>query len=241
MDSRKKYAKITSCSVPTILLQQTKARTYKCRKYTFTLNTKLFITFRVRHSRGEMYTGHGRLCVCMCVSVPRRIPTLLHGPECNLGVMAGVPSSCALLDGFAIRAWVSLLWQHTAEREMSASACTRSMPGYRLRIAWVVDDAKCILVMRVCVCVCVSVARRITAWTPDLTWQGLKWAGSQTRHTLICRVSTGSLWEVILLRTSSLKMLAKMRPDRLKMHQKAFGGGAPPDPLGEFPQTPSWV
>jgi len=104
MDSRKKYAKITSCSVPTILLQQTKARTYKCRKYTFTLNTKLFITFRVRHSRGEMYTGHGRLCVCMCVSVPRRIPTLLHGPECNLGVMAGVPSSCALLDGFAIRA-----------------------------------------------------------------------------------------------------------------------------------------
>ena len=29
-----------------------------------------------------MYIGHSRLCVC--VSVPRRIPTLLHGPECNL-------------------------------------------------------------------------------------------------------------------------------------------------------------
>ena len=40
------------------------------------------VTFRVRHSRGEMYIGHGRLYVCH--SVPRRIPTLLYGPGCNL-------------------------------------------------------------------------------------------------------------------------------------------------------------
>ena len=40
--------------------------------------------------------------------------------------MVGVPSSCALLGGFAIGAWVSLLRQHSAEREMSASACTLS-------------------------------------------------------------------------------------------------------------------
>jgi len=33
------------------------------------------------------------------------------------------------LGGFAIGAQVSLLWQHSAEREMSASACTCSMPG----------------------------------------------------------------------------------------------------------------
>jgi len=38
-------------------------------------------TFRVRRSRGEMYIGHGRLCVCL--SVPHRIPTLLHRPGCN--------------------------------------------------------------------------------------------------------------------------------------------------------------
>jgi len=44
--------------------------------------------------------------------------------------MVGVPSSCALLDGFAIGSRVSLLCQHSAEREMSASACTRSMPGF---------------------------------------------------------------------------------------------------------------
>ena len=34
------------------------------------------------HSRGEMYITHGRLCVCL--SVPRHIPTLLHGPGCKL-------------------------------------------------------------------------------------------------------------------------------------------------------------
>jgi len=31
---------------------------------------------------GEMYIGHGRLCVCL--SIRRRISTLLHGPRCNL-------------------------------------------------------------------------------------------------------------------------------------------------------------
>ena len=40
-----------------------------------------------------------------------------------------MPSSCALLGGFVIGARVSLLSQHSAEREMSASACTHSMPG----------------------------------------------------------------------------------------------------------------
>ena len=39
-----------------------------------------------------------------------------------------MPPSCALLGGFAIGARVALLWQQR-EREMSASACTRSVPG----------------------------------------------------------------------------------------------------------------
>jgi len=33
-------------------------------------------------------------------------------------------------------------------------------------------------------------------------------------------------------------MLAKMRPDRLKMHQKAFGGRALPGPAGGAYSTP---
>jgi len=43
--------------------------------------TFIIATFRVRRSRGEMYIGHGRLCVGL--SVPRHIPTLLHGPGCK--------------------------------------------------------------------------------------------------------------------------------------------------------------
>jgi len=55
--------------------------------------------------------GLARLCVCVClsvcVSVGGRMPTLLHGPGCNLG-----SCSCALLGGFAIGARVALVWQH---------------------------------------------------------------------------------------------------------------------------------
>jgi len=42
----------------------------------------------------------------------------------------GVPPNCAVLCGFAICALVSLLWQHSVEREISSShssVCTRSM------------------------------------------------------------------------------------------------------------------
>jgi len=48
------------------------------------------ITFRVsrrRRESREMYIGHARLsaCVSVCLSVRRRMPTLLHGPGCHLG------------------------------------------------------------------------------------------------------------------------------------------------------------
>ena len=42
------------------------------------------ITFRASRRRREMYNGHARLFLPVCVSVPHRIPTLLHGSECNL-------------------------------------------------------------------------------------------------------------------------------------------------------------
>jgi len=51
----------------------------------------------------------------VCVSVRGRMPTLLHGPGCNLGEWyRGCLPSCALLGGFAISARVALLWQHNA-------------------------------------------------------------------------------------------------------------------------------
>jgi len=58
----------------------------------------------------------------VCLSVPRRIPTVLHGPDFSWGIV-GVPSSCALSGRFAIDARVSLLWQHSTQRGMSPSVC----------------------------------------------------------------------------------------------------------------------
>jgi len=70
---------------------------------------ELIITFGVKHSRGEMYISHGRLCVCVsvCLSLAA-FPHYCMDPDVTWG-MVGVPSSCALLGRFAIGARVSLL------------------------------------------------------------------------------------------------------------------------------------
>jgi len=71
------------------------------------------ITFRVRHSRSEMYIGHGRLCVCVSVCLPVCLSLVAFKHYCtDLDVswgMIGVLSSCAQLCGFAIGERVSLL------------------------------------------------------------------------------------------------------------------------------------
>ena len=46
---------------------------------------ELLFTFSVSRRRRKMYIGHARLRLSVCLSVPRRIPTPLHGPGCNLG------------------------------------------------------------------------------------------------------------------------------------------------------------
>jgi len=53
----------------------------------FTERHRDVITFCVSRRRRKMYCGHARLCVslCVCVSVRGRMPTVLHGPGCNLG------------------------------------------------------------------------------------------------------------------------------------------------------------
>ena len=66
--------------------------------------------------------------ICVSVSVLTAFPHYCMDPDITRGMVEG-PSRCALMGGFAIGAQVSLLWQHSAEHEMSASACTRSMPA----------------------------------------------------------------------------------------------------------------
>jgi len=56
------------------------------------------------------------------VSVHGRMPTLLHGPGRNLGNGRVCP--------LVVHYWAYL--QPVHKREMSASACTRSMPGWNI-------------------------------------------------------------------------------------------------------------
>jgi len=85
----------------------------------------LSLHFALSCRRRKIYCGHARLCVrlsvCVCLSVRVSVclrlyahTTLLHRPGCNLEEWYGLPPSCALLGGFAIGAWVALLWQHNA-------------------------------------------------------------------------------------------------------------------------------
>ena len=56
--------------------------------------------------------------VCVCLS----LVTFLHYCT-DTDVTLGMTPSCALLDGFAIGAWISLLWQHTRQmRNVSEDA-----------------------------------------------------------------------------------------------------------------------
>jgi len=66
-------------------------------------------TFRVRRSRGEMYTKLlvTRVCMSVCLSLAA-FPHYCTDQAVTWG-MVGVPSSCALLSGLAIGARVSLL------------------------------------------------------------------------------------------------------------------------------------
>jgi len=66
----------------------------------------LCLTFRVsrRRRRREMYSGHGRLCVC-----PPAFPHYCTDPDVTWKNIEGIRFSCALLGAFAIGARVSFL------------------------------------------------------------------------------------------------------------------------------------
>jgi len=60
-----------------------------------------FITFRRRHSRGEMYSSHGRLCLSACLSVPNYST---DDPDVTWGMIG----ACRLV----VHCWVDLQSLH---------------------------------------------------------------------------------------------------------------------------------
>jgi len=89
----------------------------------------VIITFHVRCSLGEMnvYWSRPSVCLSVCLSLAAFPHSYM---DADVSWENG--SGCFLVVhywGFAVGARVSLLWQHSAEREMSASACTCSIGG----------------------------------------------------------------------------------------------------------------
>jgi len=71
----------------------------------------------------NVYWSRPSMCLCICVSAcPSPHSHTTAWSRMQVGEMAGVPSIGQI--------WNSCMGQHRAEREMSASACTRFMPAY---------------------------------------------------------------------------------------------------------------
>jgi len=51
--------------------------------------TRTLVTFCVSRRRRKMYRGHA--CLCVCLSVRGRMPTVLHGPDVTWGSGRGCP------------------------------------------------------------------------------------------------------------------------------------------------------
>ena len=90
------------------------------------LPTLCLVAFCVRHSRGEMYIGHGCQCVCMCVSVCLSFAEFSHyctDPDVTSGNARGFP--------LVVHYWADL----------------QSVHGFRCNIA---PNAKCQRVLALC-------------------------------------------------------------------------------------------
>jgi len=102
----------------------------------------MLITVCVRHSRSEMYVSHGRLCVSVYLFLAA-FPHYCTDPDVTWGNGGGCPpvvhywADLQSMHGFNcydnihVRNLIALYTAnvYSAERQISASACTRSMAG----------------------------------------------------------------------------------------------------------------
>jgi len=110
------------------LLTKSDIRWFACLNTSFKF-TKHFCVFCLLHFAWVIDDGKcivvTSVCVCVCLSVCGRTPTLLHGPGCNLAAWYRLPPSCALLGGFAIGARAALLWQHNGNPSYKLASSPR--------------------------------------------------------------------------------------------------------------------
>ena len=106
----------------------------------------------------------------MCLSVPRRISTLLHGSVCNVVEWQGVSFSCALMGGFAICGCTGFVAMTAQRRTRNVSECLYSL------YAWLVvcSCASCLALFGFLFDTCTNMActymssvvcvQQLTAW-----------------------------------------------------------------------------
>jgi len=76
--------------------------TFSVSSFSYQAVMIVVITFHLSRRRHKMYIGH--TCLSVCVSMARRIPTLLHGPGCNSWNGRGCP--------LVVHYWVDLQLVH---------------------------------------------------------------------------------------------------------------------------------
>ena len=98
-----------------------------------------YYILREAKPRRNVYWARPSVCLCVCLAVHRRIPTLLHGPGYNLGCgfplvvyywahLQSVPGFARCYENAHVCKFIALYTANAyrAEREMSASACSRT-------------------------------------------------------------------------------------------------------------------
>ena len=151
-----------------------------------------------RAAQTAVCLGRRRLCDSRCRRRRcDRAGARLHARDDRL------PSRCAVVPATSSVAGTAYSNLHTAHRVLRVSGVsTISFRGYRFNSDYIftfcvsrIDDAKCIVVTRVCVSVCLSAAVRPHCCTdPDVTWRRGRgyplvvhcWADLQSGHGLHC-------------------------------------------------------
>ena len=89
---------------------------------------------------------------------PFSLPTKVKAKNTFLQRWLPLYLFCIFRSSNTTAAFLALLWPPcVADADIIFSSCGYFCLSFLLHFAWVVDDAKCIEVTRVCVCVCVSV------------------------------------------------------------------------------------
>jgi len=111
-----------------------------------------------------MYIGYARLCVCLCVCVFRRIPTLLHGPGRKLGNGRGCPIWADLQSVHRFRCYDNIAPNSKCQRVLVLAPCLVDVVVSLLLLLLLLLLLASLHVAIICVCVAFILGNRKTTY-----------------------------------------------------------------------------